>query len=502
MPIYLQKISAKIKDWHLVAAACLYSLILAIYYKEISGVDIEYSYNSWTVHLLPREDLEGNLLESILHLNTQAPGFNILAGIILKISSSNYYEIMHYFNIILGAISCGMTYFILFTITRNRLFAFVVSLVIISNPSIYLYEAMNLYELLTSYLIIQSVFFVSLYAQDKKSIYLILFVLTLNILSLTRGSFHLIIPLSGLIFSCLIVSRKDLLRVSLLSILLCLPTLGWYAKNHIMFGFFGTSSWFGANLFSAVIGGHQFQDTPGSKSYVDNLLANGIIHPMVGRHLNVMPRMADVRREGFNKTSTIEFMNKENIFNINFIDVYKIYLHSAINLIKYDPLQWLKTISSSYEKYCRPSTVYKYHIYGRTRSETGNAQKMALPVFIYENIFLGKGWMVSVDQKGGFKMGSILFFVFPLSFLLYLVLLLRDGNYSLYSVVSCINNNPTLLVIYAFVLYNTLVSCVLTYDENERYKFNIEQIFYTGFFGVCFLLLIGRTAHITRGLRA
>ncbi len=494
MPVISQNIFGKVREWHLIAVACLYHLISAIYYKEISGVDIEYTLNSWTVHLLPREILEDNLLEGIFHLNTQAPGFNILAGIILKISSSNYYSIMHYFNIVLGVIASGMTYFILSTITRNRLFSFIVSLIIISNPAIYLYEALNIYELLTSYLIIQSVFFISLFAETRKSTYLIFFVLSLNILSLTRGSFHLVIPLSGVVFSCLLVSRKEMLRVSLLSLLLCLPTMGWYAKNHIQFGFFGTSSWFGANLFSAVIGGHQYQDSPESKNYVDNLLAKGIIDPMVGRHLNVMPNVTDIRREGFNKKSEIEFLNKENLMNINYIDVYKVYLQSAINLIKHDPVQWLKTISSSYEKYCRPSTVYKYLIYGRRTYEPGNAKKVALPVFIYENIFLGKWWMRSVESQGGFKMGSILFFIFPLSFALYLLLLLREGHFSRNAIASSIKENPTLLVIHAFVLYNTLVSCVLTYDENERYKFDIEQIFYIGFFSVCFLLLAGRAA--------
>lgn len=114
----------------------------------------------------------------------------------------------------------------------------------------------------------------------------------------------------------------------------------------------------------------------------------------------------------------------------------------------------------------------------------GNAAKIPLAVSIYEDYFLGQKWMRSPELSGGFKMGSFLFFMFPFAFVLYFLHLLRCGNRSWQGMVNQIKKDPTVFVILVFVFYNTLISCMLTYDENERYKFDIEQIFYVGLVGL------------------
>jgi hypothetical protein len=156
------------------------------------------------------------------------------------------------------------------------------------NPALILYEHLG-YEILTAFGLTLTVFLFSLHDKDGRGWALIGGVAALALTTLTRSSYHpaLLVPVIAL--ACAAAARKQKMgtlpyfrlrsyetqsqpttvetkigeRPHFLlaaSVAIALVPLAWCAKNEARFGFFGTSSWGGQNIWKIASLNHEPAD--------------------------------------------------------------------------------------------------------------------------------------------------------------------------------------------------------------------------------------------------
>jgi hypothetical protein len=223
-------------------------LAVALYYKQVAGLDIAWREWDGLWQTIPADLLRADLWQSLWHSHAQPPLFNLFGALLLRLFHSHHLEAMQVVHILLGALIAGMGYRILWSLTGgSRRVSFVTAVLLALNPTLFLFEAYPLYDLLTAFLVMLTLFFLALYKEYRRLRLLFAFILTLNLLILTRSFYHLLLLLPAIPFALFLarVQRRRLLPALLLISLL---STSWYAKNSYRFDFFGSSSWMGIGL--------------------------------------------------------------------------------------------------------------------------------------------------------------------------------------------------------------------------------------------------------------
>ena len=338
-------------------------LAVALAYKQIAGVDIQADpvRNTWDWfwQTLPLDALRFNLGESLWHLHSQPPLFNLYGAFFARLCYPAHLQAMQYANMLLGAALSAMLYPILRQATRTRNLAWLAALAIALNPALFLYEAYILYDLLTAFLVTLCVYCVARAGPVKmwrKPAACVTeqrnrgplwascaFILAVNLLTLTRSSYHLALLLVAVPFSCFL-ARSRWRQALAISLVISSLSVGWYAKNAAQFGFFGGSSWYGLNLWHMVADGY---DEPALRS----LTASGLLDRMVVE----TPAFAEPSRYvayGFDRVSDSPVLNRDDYNNINIPAVSAVYARNALRLIVYDPGHYVGSVLQPLDAPC------------------------------------------------------------------------------------------------------------------------------------------------------
>ena len=202
--------------------------------------------------------LKSDLLKSLFYLHSQPPFFNLFLGIVLKLSSipSLSYELL--FNTA-GALICLSCYGILMYLGINRLIGLFITVVFMLNPTLILYEHLLYYSYFEALFVSLSLFFLIRWCRGKKFPDVLLFWTSLLCLGMIRSVFHpvfiLVTSVSLTSYLWFWIKEKHCAKTLFLSSLLVLTPLSVLClKNAMVFGFFGTSSWEGMNLWTKVNG--------------------------------------------------------------------------------------------------------------------------------------------------------------------------------------------------------------------------------------------------------
>jgi len=456
-------------------------ILTALYYKWHLGMDIEIDVprNTWDFfwQTLSLHDLNDNLLKSLWYFHAQPPLFNIYGFIMHKIAGIAQLQAMQYFQIMLGGIMSAIIYFILLSIVKKRIFAFVLALVISLNPSMFLYEAFLLYSLPVAFLVILSLFFLAKYDKSKLLIYLVMFVVTLNVLILTRGLFNLIILIPFILFGAILANekwKKFLLYACIISSI----SFGWYLKNYNEFGFFGASSWMGSNLWRNV--SQNYSKNELKAFYKNDVIEEGAV---CKKYFDSPTTYAEY---GFDLHSEIKVLNADDYNNINMIAISQMYLESAKNLIRVDPMHYLNNCTEAYGRFCQPSF------------STGFVTRNAALIPRHTQAW---AWMQGRQLFHGEPkwLSSFYALLIPFCIIHFCVRLLFGIGADPRKFIAYVQQNslPTAMIFY--ISYVSLVSSLFEYGENCRFKFSVESLILCYFFGVvCFplasrLIIYGRS---------
>ena len=200
--------------------------------------------------------LKNDLLQSLFYLHSQPPLFNLMLGLVLKMSQIPALSYSILFKTA-GALIPLALYGTLSAIGVKRLTALLVTIVFMLNPTLILYENLLYYSYIETFYIALAIFSLARWGREKKNSSLALFWTFLLCLGLTRSVFHpVFFLLTGAVITWYLWRRaaaKPLAETFLRScIIVVIPLILLCSKNAAVFGFFGTSSWEGMNLWTKV----------------------------------------------------------------------------------------------------------------------------------------------------------------------------------------------------------------------------------------------------------
>jgi len=232
--------------------------ILSRLFFVFNGGDFVAKPLDFAMQYLDPQLLKSDLLESLFYLHSQPPLFNLFLGIVLKLSeiSSLSYQLL--FNTA-GAVITLSFYGILIYLGINWIISLFIAIVFMLNPTLILYEHLLYYSYFEVLFISLSLFFLMLWCRNKKAGDVLLFWTFLLCLGMIRSVFHPVFILAtsvGLTFYLWFwIKEQRCAKILLLASLLALAPLSVLClKNAMVFGFFGTSSWEGMNLWTKVNG--------------------------------------------------------------------------------------------------------------------------------------------------------------------------------------------------------------------------------------------------------
>ena len=92
------------------------------------------------------ELLKHRLLESLYYLQVQPPGFNLYAGIVLKLFPDAYPAVFHAIYLVLGLGICWLTYYLMSVCGVKSWLALTLTGLFIVSPGVVLFENFMMYE--------------------------------------------------------------------------------------------------------------------------------------------------------------------------------------------------------------------------------------------------------------------------------------------------------------------------------------------------------------------
>ncbi len=208
-------------------------------------------------HILELKFLTTDLIDSILHLHSQPPLWNIIVGVFAKMSDGDLLKTSFFLNIFNYLISIGIIYYtykILINLgIKERTCFYLVIIFIIFNPNIFFYENITFYNHVLAFLFTNLVWLIILYLKNNNHLFEFFIYFNLAVQSLIWAGIHPII----LVFFFVFISykKKSILKFkkSLIYFLICFTlSISPMIKNKIIFNKFSTSTWLGINLASTV----------------------------------------------------------------------------------------------------------------------------------------------------------------------------------------------------------------------------------------------------------
>jgi len=228
-----------------------------------------FSMNSLDVgmQMLDPVDLEGNLFEALMYQHIQPPLFNLLVGLVLKITANRAAAHM-VFSILYGAMGFFLVlgiYLLAVNLGASRKWSFAASALYIFWPPNILEQFFHhpppekwlSYDYPIMVFILAMALALVCYRKYGRPVWLITFLLLSAATVLTRSFFHLILWFVPAVIFVLYIVRKEELRVRRVVLVVSLGILLLVSapslKNFILFDTFGVSSFQGMNIASRTL---------------------------------------------------------------------------------------------------------------------------------------------------------------------------------------------------------------------------------------------------------
>ncbi|HEV8037527.1 MAG TPA: glycosyltransferase [Bryobacteraceae bacterium] len=419
--------------------------------------------------------LRHRLLESLYYEHSFPPGFNLYAGILLKLFPAHYAAAFHVLHLILGAAIGCLLYHLMRACAVRSSIALTLSALFMVSPGVVMFENFFLYEYLVVFLLLAAAAALYHFFERKSPGYAAAVSIPVFLLLLVRSHFQLIYLL--VIFGCLVYFGKPRRRAIVLAS--CIPVLlgsAYYLKNWILFGTLSGTTWMGMNM--DVITSHQL-----TSREANALVRAGVISPVslidVGAPLSAYASFItpapetgiSVLDEQITSTGAINFEN------IAFLQIEKYYVRDGFAILRHYPRAYLRSIERAWFSYFLPSGDFPFFDLNR-----GKIRRIDR---FFNVVFFGQ-WKDASDRKqlraieqSGHSLGLILY---TGTFLMIGLPLLWAGG--IYYVINgwrkkTLNGSTTALLVFVLstITYLTAVANFLSSFENNRYRFQVDGFF-------------------------
>jgi hypothetical protein len=160
------------KDWILVLTLFFVHVFIGLAYMKWLDVSIMGNLGErpwdWWWQLVPSNFLTEDLWRSIWFLHSQPPLYNLYGAFFFNVFKTNPIGAMEVSNHILGGLIPSMVYIILFLLTDRRLLAFLMSIAVVLDPGLLLFESYMLYDLSTVFIIMASTCMITIYWKTRR----------------------------------------------------------------------------------------------------------------------------------------------------------------------------------------------------------------------------------------------------------------------------------------------------------------------------------------------
>ncbi len=344
-----------------------------------AGVRFDASTLAWFWQYLDPELLRNDLAESLLYLHAQPPLFNLLLGIALKVAPEHYPEVLHGAYLTFSAAGALGGYLLLLRLGLSRPTSAVVIAVCLLSPAWLLYENWLFYEHLVAMALILSGFALHRYlASPSVSRSLVFFTLLAGI-ALTRSLFHPI----WLLMMLAIVVLSDFGAWRTTAIGAAAPyavVLLIIAKNLVLFGLPGMTSWTGSNLARLAVASIPPEERQG-------LVARDVLSPA-----SLIPPFSSIEEYGPvvapqppTGVAALDALRKPttgvpNFNHSSMISVSGLYLRDAWAMVQTRPTAYAETLVEGARVFIRPSTAYYFLLPNR---ESIGAYDRAVGAYVF-----------------------------------------------------------------------------------------------------------------------
>jgi len=445
--------------------------------SALYGIRLGYDALSIYWQYLDVQTLRHDLLRGLWYDHAQPPFFNLILGLVLKLSGNSAPIVFTVFLKCISLASC----FLLLAILRRLMPAgppsggsalrqklarnapLLITLIYLLSPALIIFESELFYTTFISLLLLITAFFI-LRLQDQtpskgpriwKSTAGIF--LPLTILCLTRSMYHII--WLAAISACLVViykksiAFKPLLTGALFSLLL---VSGWYLKNYMIFGHFTTSTWLGMNLARTVFHDHPTTDSA-QISTIEPFSPLRFYHAFV----DTTPRAAFAGLDDRDLLSPTK-NNVDTIMNLNHVDymgISQLYMKASNAYLKQHPYFYLKNAFQSAIIFFAPATRYPF------------AEEQARKIKYYDMVYSfnlsqfahGKG-----QRRIALTLSAIpKFFVYLCVFCLLGIDIYRKKK----------TFSPLNVFIICTIGFVFFTSSLVEHYENMRFRYEIEPLF-------------------------
>lgn len=208
----------------------------------VAGLHYLGSEQLWNMQLLDLDILQHHLLRALFHLHAQPPLFNLCVGLAEKMGGDSFGSILLGWQLLLGLGAVLSVYFALVTLKAPPSLSLAVSLLLLLNPAVMLYEFDPLY----TEMVYAANCFIALalarYLRGRSNFWLYSLVALCVLLTLLRATYQWIwiAMLFAVLGWQLPANRRQLRTAAIVAVALaCL----WPAKNYLLFRHFSSTTW-------------------------------------------------------------------------------------------------------------------------------------------------------------------------------------------------------------------------------------------------------------------
>jgi hypothetical protein len=447
----------------------------AVYY--LLGVRFDASGLDWFFQFLDPELLRHHLLQSLLYLHIQPPGYNLFAGIVLKLFPHAYATAFHAVHLVFGAVQICLLFYLMRCFRVGARLAFLVTGLFAISPGVVLFENFILYEYQMMFFLIVSAAFLFNFLVYHRTGSAIGFLLCQFWLVLVRNQYHLVYFAAIFIMLLFLATKQNRRLIALVGSTLLALVLSLYIKNQILFGQFVSSTYLGMNISTLTTA----QLTPHEKAMFVSLgaISRASAETCIGAPLSsyypyiTMPSKTSV-------PALDQELKHSGVVNLNhkgFLEVQKIYSRDGLFILRHYPKAYLRGIAISWFTYFLPPGDLRD--LGNNRSHIQGVERF------FDIVFCGQ-FKYSEDKKVLRQLkaagnGASLLLYTGIFLILVLPSLFMFGGCFLYQGIRRKTLPAPQAVVLGFMLFNifyiTAISNFFGCFENNRYRFPLDGFF-------------------------
>jgi hypothetical protein len=443
---------------------------------HLAGVRYDASLLNVSLQHLDNRLLEDHLVQSLWYQHTQPPLFNLLIGLVLKLSPLSPERTFHAMWLALGIALVVVTYRLLIELRVRRAVALVATLVITCSPTVILYESWLSYEYPLTVALTALALTSLRWVRRGEVRWLVATALLAAGCVLTRALLNPVWFVA--IVAVLLIARRPVGRWRPALLAVGIPALviaALMVKNQVLFGSPSFSSWLGWNLQRVTIDELPVETrqrlvdegvlTPlatypvflPTETYAD------VVEPCVREHPDV-PALAEPRKE----------TGRENFNDECYLPIYRESLDNAIAAGRAEPGATARAVFGSMQIWSESSSQYAF-VYGNRLeidgADTLYRQLVLLDVPYDPPVRTNAGWWIPIGTPGGRWRFSITVIVAT-------AIAAVAGARALLRVLRgrATGTDAALAVIGLTVVAVTVVGNLFEIGENNRFRFMVEPV--------------------------